>query len=93
MDNPLSSEDARWSLVAAGSAVLASILVRNALKQGWRLWKDEDPPNNPADPEVTWRDALVWAGVTGAAVALGRVMARRGAAAGWRRFTGNHPPR
>ena len=81
-----------WTLVGAGSAALAGLAVRQALHRGWRLWRDEDPANNPADPAVAWRDALLWAAGVSAFVAVGRVLARRGAAAGWRRVRGKKPP-
>lgn len=92
MKNDWGSEDTRWMVIGAASAALAGIAVRSALKAGWQLWRDEDPPNNPAAPDVSWKDALAWAGATGAAVAVARVLARRGAVVGWRRVTGRYPP-
>lgn len=81
-----------WGLVAAGSAALVAIGCRQALRRGWTAWKGDPPPDNPAAPDVSWKDALLWAGATGMVVALGRVIAKRGAAAGWRRMTGRTPP-
>lgn len=92
MKNPLESEEARWTLLTTGSAILGAVVVRSLLKKGWQVWRHEDPPNNPADPDVSWQDALIWAGVTGAAAAVGRVVARRLAAEGWERSTGQLPP-
>jgi hypothetical protein len=86
------SERRLWTLVGAASAALAGFAVRQAAHKGWRYWRDEDPPNNPADPGVAWRDALVWAGSVSALVAVARVVARRGAAAGWSRARGRRPP-
>ena len=81
-----------WTVVAAASAALAGLVARQALEQGWRLWKREAPPNNPADPRVAWKDALAWAGATGLAMGLAHVLARRGAAAGWHKVRGTMPP-
>lgn len=94
MDNPIfdDREEMKWTLVAAGSAVLAGLTVRTAMKAGWRYWKDEDPPMNPADPKVDWVEAMVWAGASAAGVAVARLLARRGAAAGWRLVRGTMPP-
>ena len=92
MENPLTSEEGRWNLVVGVSTVAAGLAVRSLMKGGWRRLRGEDPPTNPVDPDVEWRDALVWAGASAAAVAVSRVLARRAAAGGWRRVTGSFPP-
>jgi hypothetical protein len=81
-----------WTLVAAGSAALVGIVSRQALRRGWSVWRREPPPDNPAAPDVSWQDAMLWACATGLVVGVGRVLARRGAAAGWRMLTGRRPP-
>jgi len=86
------SDERMWALLGGASAAVATILVRRALRSGWRSWSEEDPPDNPADPEVGWKGALAWAGATGMAVAMGRVLARRGAASAWRKLRGRKPP-
>ena len=52
----------------------------------------QSTPENPAAPDVTWPQALAWAGATGAAMALARLLALRGSAAGWRLLKGTLPP-
>jgi Protein of unknown function (DUF4235) len=86
------SEERKWALVAAGSAALVGLVSRQLLRRGWSAWRKEPPPDNPAAPEVKWRDALIWAAATGLVVGVGRVVARRGAAAGWKKVTGRMPP-
>ena len=81
-----------WSVIAAGSALTAGILVRRALDAGWRRVTDEDPPKNPVSPETEWSGALAWTAATGLLVGLGRLMARRGAANVWTRALGSRPP-
>ncbi len=85
-------DEMMWALVATGSAVAAGFLVRTAVKQGWRTVRGEDPPDNPEEHDVPWRDAVLWSGATALAAGLGRLLARRGAAAGWKAFTGRPPP-
>lgn len=92
MENPLTSDEGRWNLVVGVSTVAAGLAVRSLMKAGWRRFHGDEPPTNPADPDIEWRDALVWAGASAAAVAVSRVLARRAAAGGWRRVTGNFPP-
>lgn len=84
--------DIAWTIVAAGSAIALGAAARWALKGGWRAATGEDPPDNPAAPDVTWTQALAWAGASAAVVAVSRLAARRGATAGWERVTGSTPP-
>jgi hypothetical protein len=88
----MSMHRSAWTIVAAGSAALAGLAARQVLERGWRAVRKAPPPENPADPRVEWRDALLWAGATGLVVGIGRVLARRGAVAAWRRITGRMPP-
>jgi len=80
----------QWSLVAGAAGVLAVLVVRRGLADGWRWW--DDPPENPVAPDVTWPQALEWAGATGAAMALAQLLALRGSAIGWRLLKGTLPP-
>ena len=50
-----------------------------------------DPPGNPAHHDVAWRDALLWALLTGAVVGVIRLVAQRAAAGAWYRVTGDYP--
>jgi hypothetical protein len=82
----------KWSLIAGGTAALAALVARKGLEGGWRWWAGDDPPENPADPRVTWGHALLWAGASAAAMALARLLALRGTAAGWKALRGTQPP-
>lgn len=86
------NRDLAWTVVAAGSALALGAAARLALKGGWRAATGEEPPENPAAPDVSWGQALVWAGASAAVVAVSRLAARRGATAGWKRVTGSSPP-
>ena len=86
------SEQQKWALVAAGTAAVVGLGTRQLLRRSWSAWRKEPPPDNPASPDVSWRDALLWAAATGFVVGVGRVVARRGAAAGWKKVTGRMPP-
>lgn len=85
-------EKTTWKLVGTGSAILASILVRNVMMSLWRSVVKTDPPNNPAQPGTAWGEALAWTAATGVGVGIARMIASRGAAAGWQRYTGALPP-
>jgi hypothetical protein len=92
MGGKMLSDQRKWAMVAAASAALAGLASRQLLRRGWKLWRREPPPDNPAAPDVSWQDALMWAGATGLVVGVFRVVARRSAAAGWRKVTGRKPP-
>lgn len=86
------NRDLAWTLVASGSAIALGAAARWALKESWRRTTGDDPPENPAAPQVTWGTALAWAAASTAVVAVSRLAARRGAAAGWERIAGSPAP-
>lgn len=84
-------EDKVWNGVASGAAVGAVILAKPLVERGWRLAFRSEPPGNPAHQDVAWRDALLWAVVTGALVGVIRLVAQRLAAGAWQKATGHYP--
>jgi hypothetical protein len=85
-------EEHAWEALAAGSAVLATVAMRNAMKGIWRRTRGEEPPDDPTADDVDWIEALAWSAALGVAVGLSRLIARRGATATWRMVTGDDPP-
>ncbi|HET6951014.1 MAG TPA: DUF4235 domain-containing protein [Acidimicrobiales bacterium] len=85
------NEDKVWNAVASGAAVGAVMLTRPLVARGWRLAFGSEPPGNPAHQDVAWRDALLWAVVTGALVGVIRLVAQRLAAGAWQKATGSYP--
>src|SRR3954454_5148988 len=69
---------------AAGlvSMLAATALTKKGLDRVWRLGSGgKTPPDDPADPDVQLREAVVWSILSGIAVSLVRLgMARRLAA-------------
>ena len=85
-------EKGAWRALGLVAAVLAASVTRKALDSAYKSVRGSDPPANPASPETTWGEAVMWAALTGVAIAVARMVAARGAAAGWRRATGSLPP-
>lgn len=85
------SEEQRWMLASAGSAVVAAVITRAAAQSGWKWLSGDHAPKNPAAPDTSWGQALLWAVGTGIVVGVSRVLAERAAAGGWRKFTGDTP--
>lgn len=57
--------------------MLAARAARIAVGGGYRLITNEDPPKNPANTEVEWKDALIWAAISGLVGGMSRLTARR----------------
>lgn len=85
------SEEQRWMLASAGSAMVAAVVTRVAAESGWKWLSGEDPPKNPASSETSWSEAIAWALGTGMIVGVARILAERAATGGWRRLTGKTP--
>ena len=81
-----------WKVLAAGTGIVAAKSVGKALDGTWARTRGGEPPRNPADPQVQWGEAVLWAVASGAAVGLAKLVAARGSAGAWRRLTGGLPP-
>ena len=86
------AEKLSWQVLATAAAVGAAIVVRKVLKATWSSFRPEDPPENPADPDVDWGEAIAWTAATGLVVGIARMIAGRGAAGVWAKATGTRPP-
>jgi hypothetical protein len=69
----------------------ATVLARKALNATWRLSTGKTPPKNPAHPDVSMGEAVMWATLSGVTVGLARMLASRQAASYYRRSTGHLP--
>jgi hypothetical protein len=86
-------ERQQWRMVAAAASAVAAPIAERAVVAAWRAFTDEDPPADPAGPDVSWGRALAWTAATAVVVAVVQVAARRGAALAWEQVTGERPPR
>jgi hypothetical protein len=81
-----------WTVMSLVAGLGAAALTRKLLDHSWKAAAGKNPPENPADPDVSIGEAVMWASVTGAAVALARMLAQRRAASYYARSTGRLPP-
>lgn len=81
-----------WALAGTAAAAGAGIAARWALRRGWKVAFDEEPPDNPAAPQVTWRSALLWGALSGVLVGSARVMGKRLAAGAFGVLAAKRPP-
>jgi hypothetical protein len=80
-----------WKVLGVGSAVLAGIAARKVLTTAWEAGTGRPPPSNPESPDTSWKEAVAWAVVSGAAIGIARLMATRKAAEYYRRSAGHLP--
>jgi len=81
-----------WTAFSLAAGLGAAALTRKLLDNSWKVAAGKNPPENPADPDVSIGEAVVWASLTGAAVALARMLAQRRAAHYYAKSTGSLPP-
>ncbi len=69
-----------------GIAVAAATFVaKKALNKGWQALTGHEPPSHPEDPDVTWKEAVGWAVLSGVVIGMAQLLAARTAARYWRR--------
>jgi hypothetical protein len=81
-----------WSVYAKSASVLAAVSSAQAVNLVWRASLGRKAPASPENPEVTMREAVAWAIVSGSAAQLARIVATRRAVDYWVRSTGQLPP-
>ena len=81
-----------WSIFSLVSALGAAAVAKKALNTSWKTATGKVPPENPADPDVQLREAVLWAVASGTFVALARMLAQRKAAHYYLKSTGRLPP-
>lgn len=67
------------TLIGLGLVVpaLASRATRTLAGRGYESITKQEPPRNPADPGVEWKDAIIWTVISGIVGGLARLVARR----------------
>jgi Protein of unknown function (DUF4235) len=81
-----------WKIYDKAATTFAGIASARAVDMVWRAAVGRKAPKNPANPEVSWREAATWVVLSGAAVHLAKMFATRRAADYWVRSTGHLPP-
>jgi hypothetical protein len=81
---------ATYNAVTTVAGLAAAFVARKVVSALWR--GDAEPPLNPADRRVSWKDGVTWAVATGVGAGVARLVALRTAAAGWEQATGETPP-
>ncbi len=91
-DGAKKSSSKVWSIFSLASALGAAAVTKKSLNASWKAATGKTPPENPADPDVDVREALMWAAASGTLVAVARMLAQRRAAGYYFKSTGRLPP-
>jgi len=81
-----------WKAYSKGSTVLAGVIALRLTETTWRLATHRKAPNDPEHPDVSAREAITWALLSGVTAELTKVVISRKTAQYWVRSTGNLPP-
>ncbi|CAM3597268.1 DUF4235 domain-containing protein [Nocardioides zeicaulis] len=81
-----------YSAFSLAAALGAAAVAKKALTTSWRATTGKNPPANPADPDVSVPEAVMWATISGALIGVARMLASRRAAHYYARSTGHLPP-
>ncbi|CAN5634419.1 hypothetical protein BH11ACT8_BH11ACT8_34970 [soil metagenome] len=81
-----------WSVFSLVSALGAAAVAKKGLNASWKAATGKQPPANPADPDVEFREAVMWAAASGTLIAIARMLAQRRAAGYYQKSTGRLPP-
>ena len=81
-----------WKMYGKSASVLAAIASTQVVNLTWQVALRRQPPASPENPEVTMREAVAWAVISGSAAQVARIVATRKAVDYWVRSTGQLPP-
>lgn len=81
-----------WKLMDRAATVVGGALATRATAVAWRGLSGKQPPATGRHPDVSMREAVLWAIVGGSVTELVKTGIRRGTASYWVRSTGELPP-
>lgn len=64
-------------VVTTGAALLASVVAKKATDGTWSFVTGKEVPENPDDPDIDLKEAILFAVFSGALIALARMLANR----------------
>lgn len=73
-----SNKEYLQTALIAGATMLGAFLARKTVEKTWERITKNEAPKNPADPNITWKEAMAWTLITGAVAGATRVLVRFG---------------
>lgn len=81
-----------YRLIALALSIPIARAVKTLTNKAWVAARPNDPPKDPKKADTGWKDALIWAAISGVGTALAKVLSTKGAAGTWRALIGTDPP-
>ncbi len=81
-----------WKLMDRAATTVGGLLATRATAVAWRGLSGKQPPSTGRHPQVSTREAVLWAIIGGSITELVKTGIRRGTATYWMRSTGELPP-
>ena len=69
-----------WKLVGTAAAALAGMVANKVVNGGWKKATGKTPPSDPTDPDVDWKEAVIFAAVSGLVIGVAKLATQRKAA-------------
>lgn len=85
------SRDKQYQALDKLTTIAVAVGTRTLLKKAWQSFAKNDPPENPTDPEVVWRDAFIWGAAVGLGVGLSKVFMKIVLDSSWEKYKGPKP--
>lgn len=85
------SRDKQYQVLDKLTTVGVAIGTRTLLKKGWQKLTKSDPPENPTDPEIIWKQAFLWGAAVGLGVGLSKVLMKIVLDRSWEKYKGPKP--
>ena len=79
-----------WRVLGTGSAIMAGVVANKLVTTIWKK-AGRDAVHDPRDPRTPWREAVVFAALTGLAAGAARTVVTRKAAQYYAKSTGHLP--
>ena len=76
--------------IAVGIPV--GIATKRLVDEVWAIARPGNPPREPKQAGVIWRDAITWAALSAVGVVVADLATRKGAEEVWRTLVGTEPP-
>ena len=85
------SRNTQYKALDKLTTIAVAVGTRTLFKEGWKIATKHDPPENPDDPGVVWRDAFMWGAAVGLGIGLSKVLMKIVFDASWEKYKGPKP--
>jgi len=80
-----------WSLLSTLVAVGTSMLLKKSMEKGWEKTTKKKAPKTPTESNVDWKEAIVWAVISGLLVSVAKLATTKITHDGWKKLLGESP--